>query len=88
MKRVLTAVILIAAIFSTNAQTDKNIPSRQQVLSDEEIVAGLNSYIEQVRSDWKIPGMGVTLMKDGKVLLMKGYGVKDYATGEKEDKST
>lgn len=88
MKRVLTAVILIAAIFSTNAQTDKNIPSRQQVLSDEEIVAGLNSYIEQVRSDWKIPGMGVTLMKDGKILLMKGYGVKDYATGEKVDKST
>lgn len=69
----LLAAILPAAF----AQTSKNIPERVQVLSDEEIVANLDSYIEKVRTDWKIPGMGVTLMKDGNILLMKGYGVKD-----------
>lgn len=82
MKRFLTLLALAALAFSTNAQTMRNLPPRQQVLTDEEIVANLDSYIRQVREDWKIPGMAVTLKKDGKTLMMKGYGVKNYENPE------
>ena len=88
MKRVAILAAMLALTVSVSAQTSENIPPRHQVLPDEEIVKNLDSYVEQVRNDWKIPGMAVTLMKDGKVLLMKGYGVKNRQTKEKVDANT
>lgn len=89
MKRIISALLVILTAGSAFAQTAKNIPERHQVLSDEQIVENVDKYAEQVRRDWKIPGMAVTLKKDGKVLLMKGYGVKDSARlADKIDENT
>lgn len=88
MKRYISVLLVVLTAASAFAQTAKNIPERHQVLTDEQIVENLEKYIEQVRTDWKIPGMGVTLEKDGRILLMKGYGVKDSTTMAKVDEST
>lgn len=90
MKRSIFLILLIAlTIGPALAQTSENIPTRHQVLTDEQIVENIDKYAEQVRLDWKIPGMAVTLKKDGKVLLMKGYGVKDSARlADKVDENT
>jgi CubicO group peptidase (beta-lactamase class C family) len=37
----------------------------------------IDAYIEQGMKDWNIPGLAIVIVKDGKVELMKGYGVKD-----------
>ena len=77
MKRFISALLVVLTAAGAFAQTAKNIPERHQVLSDEQIVENIDKYAAEIREDWKIPGMAVTLKKDGKVLLMKGYGVKD-----------
>lgn len=40
-------------------------------------VSHYDTYIQQAVKDWKIPGMTVTVVKNGKVLLRKGYGVRE-----------
>jgi CubicO group peptidase (beta-lactamase class C family) len=37
----------------------------------------LDNYIHQGLAEWQIPGSAVCIVKDGKVILMKGYGVKE-----------
>ncbi len=37
----------------------------------------LEQYIQQGLKDWQIPGLSIVIIKDGKVVTMKGYGVRD-----------
>src|SRR6476619_7636576 len=48
----------------------------------------LDSYIQQGMKDWNIPGLAIAIVKDGKVVLMKGYGVRDLETKEPVDENT
>ncbi|MDE3235265.1 MAG: serine hydrolase [Bacteroidota bacterium] len=48
----------------------------------------LDSYIQQGIKDWNIPGLAIAIVKDGKVVVMKGYGVKDISTHEPVDENT
>lgn len=41
-------------------------------------LGALDSYFEQARVDWKIPGMAVAIVKDGEIVLAKGYGLREY----------
>lgn len=40
----------------------------------------LDKYVEREMKRWNIPGAAVAVVKDGKVVAMKGYGVKDALT--------
>jgi CubicO group peptidase (beta-lactamase class C family) len=48
----------------------------------------LDRYIESARQEWKIPGMSVVVVQDGKVLLSKGYGVRELGKTELVDAQT
>jgi CubicO group peptidase (beta-lactamase class C family) len=48
----------------------------------------LDGYVTRALADWQIPGVAVCIVKDGKVVVMKGYGVRDYDTKEKVDENT
>ena len=48
----------------------------------------IDKYIEESRELWNIPGMAVAIVKDGEVLLSKGYGAKDVRTNEPVDENT
>ncbi len=37
----------------------------------------LDTYIQKGLMDWKIPGLAIVIVKDGRIIKMKGYGVKD-----------
>jgi CubicO group peptidase (beta-lactamase class C family) len=37
----------------------------------------LDNYIRQGLKDWDLPGLAIVIVKDGKVEVMKGYGVRD-----------
>ncbi|MFT4678388.1 MAG: CubicO group peptidase (beta-lactamase class C family) [Litorivivens sp.] len=37
----------------------------------------IDKYIEESRQAWNIPGMAVAIVKDGEVVLSKGYGVRN-----------
>ncbi|MDQ3278247.1 MAG: serine hydrolase [Bacteroidota bacterium] len=48
----------------------------------------LDSYVQRALSDWNIPGAALCIVKDGKVVLLKGYGVTEQGTQNKVDSST
>jgi CubicO group peptidase (beta-lactamase class C family) len=48
----------------------------------------LDIYVNRALTDWQIPGIAVCVIKNGKLVVMKGYGVKDYDTKEKVDENT
>ncbi len=48
----------------------------------------LEDYINQGMKDWNIPGLAIAVVKDGKVVVMKGYGVRDVDTKEPVDENT
>ncbi|MCD4783937.1 MAG: serine hydrolase [Candidatus Eremiobacteraeota bacterium] len=37
----------------------------------------LDSYIEKVMKDWKVPGLSIAIVKDGKIIYIKGFGYRD-----------
>ena len=52
------------------------------------ITDSLDSYIQQGMKDWNIPGLAIAIVKDGKVVVMKGYGVRNIETKEPVDENT
>jgi CubicO group peptidase (beta-lactamase class C family)/beta-lactamase class A len=49
---------------------------------------GLDKYIEKVLQTFNVPGVAVSIVRNGKVLLAKGYGVKTKGTTDKIDENT
>lgn len=45
-------------------------------------------YAEAARNEWGVPGMSIAIVKDGNVLLSKGYGVRELGKNELVDAST
>src|ERR1051325_12073916 len=37
----------------------------------------LDAYVNREIKKWNIPGVSVAIVKDGKIVVCKGYGVKD-----------
>ncbi|MEZ5068570.1 MAG: serine hydrolase domain-containing protein [Bacteroidia bacterium] len=48
----------------------------------------LDSYIIREMNIWKIPGVAVGIVKDGKVVALKGYGVREMGRTDKIDENT
>ncbi|MBX2966439.1 MAG: serine hydrolase [Cyclobacteriaceae bacterium] len=48
----------------------------------------LDAYYAKALSDWGVPGMSIAIVKDGKVVFSKGYGVKEAGKPEKTDEHT
>lgn len=52
------------------------------------ITDSLNNYVQQGMKDWNLPGLAIAVIKDGKVVVMKGFGVRDVKTKEPVDENT
>jgi CubicO group peptidase (beta-lactamase class C family) len=48
----------------------------------------LDNYIRQGLKSWSIPGLSIVIVKDEKVIVMKGYGVRDISTNDPVDEKT
>jgi len=48
----------------------------------------LDQLVESTLKSFNVPGIAVAIVKDGKVVLSKGYGVKSILTKEKVDANT
>ena len=78
MKKIL---ILLFFVFTQKgfAQTDSIPPF---------VKDSLDNYVNKALADWKIPGVAVCIVKNGKVVVMKGYGVKELGTNDNVDENT
>jgi CubicO group peptidase (beta-lactamase class C family) len=50
--------------------------------------ADLGRFVERVREEYATPGVALAVVKDDKVLVQRGYGVRRYGTSEAVDENT
>lgn len=48
----------------------------------------IDAYVQQVMHDWHVPGLAIAVVQDGKVVLARGYGVRDLGKPDKVDADT
>ena len=48
----------------------------------------IDQYILRGLKDWDVPGLSVVIVKDGRTVLLKGYGVRDINTRTPVDENT
>jgi CubicO group peptidase (beta-lactamase class C family) len=75
-------ILLFSIIIVTSAAEAQQV-DRSKFISDS-----LNNYINRAMTNWRIPGVAVCIVKDGKVVLMKGYGIKELGLNGKVDENT
>lgn len=51
-------------------------------------VTALDQYFQQAQKDWNVPGLSIAVVKDGKVVLAKGYGVLEKGKTSKADENS
>ncbi|MBL4678117.1 MAG: serine hydrolase [Mucilaginibacter sp.] len=69
---------LITSLSANAQKTDRN----------KFITDSLDAYINRALTNWRIPGAAVCIVKDGKIVLMKGYGIKELGLPNKVDANT
>ncbi len=79
MRRLLFCLLALLFTHFSFSQTD-SLPSF--------IKDSLDTYVNRALIEWKIPGASVCIVKNGKEVVMKGYGVKEMGTEEKVDENT
>ena len=50
--------------------------------------AGLDDYVHSAMAQWKVPGLAVAVVKDGQVVLARGYGVRELGKAGRVDADT
>jgi len=60
----------------------------QQTNAPNFITDSIDNYIEKALTDWQIPGVAVGIVKDGEIILEKGYGVTEMDTDKKVNEQT
>ena len=76
MKYILLSAFILVLVLQSNAQQPAFITD------------SLDSYIARGMKDWNIPGLSIAIVKDGKTVFMKGYGIKEVGKPEKIDENT
>src|SRR5436190_9631299 len=54
----------------------------------DEKLKEIDDYANTVMTTWKGPGMAIAVVKDDKVLMAKGYGVRELGKPDKVDENT
>ena len=52
------------------------------------ITDSLDAYVNRAMQQWQVPGLAVAVVKDGKIVVAKGYGVSNVETKQKVDEFT
>ena len=86
MRIKLLLFMLLLRGFSLFAQSSFAQPPLAQ--SPAFVTDSLDSYIRQGMKDWQVPGLALVIVKDGKIVVAKGYGVKDLNSKEAVDENT
>jgi len=65
-----------------------NLAYAQGVDRTSFIKDSIDVYVNRAMTNWRIPGVAVCIIKDNRIVLMKGYGVKELGIPEKVDENT
>lgn len=54
----------------------------------QEILPEFEEYVEKVQTEWGAPGIAIGIVKDGKIVYIKSFGVREVGTLKKVDEHT
>lgn len=77
MKKIIT--ILSVFIMSLNLQLQAQIKFNHLTIDE---------YVQQAMERWQVPGMSLAIIKDGKIVHLKGYGIREIGKSEPVDENT
>jgi len=75
------AVLIFLLAAGLQASTGLPVPAKDPL-------KGLDAYILKAMKDWELPGLAVAVVKDDKVVLARGYGVKEVGKNDPVDGNT
>src|ERR1043166_3445271 len=61
-------VLILAIALSASAQQPASAPPK---------LRGLDDLADRAMKEWKVPGVAIAVVQDGKVVYAKGYGYRD-----------
>lgn len=59
-----------------------------QVLAQTETPSDLDAYAARALKEFEVPGLAIAIVKDGKIALVKGYGVRELGKSAPVDEQT
>ena len=77
-----TVCLLLAALFYSLPQ-----PAVAQAVA-EPFPETVEAYIRGALRDWEIPGAAIAVVKDGRVVVVRGYGVRELGKSDLVDGNT
>jgi CubicO group peptidase (beta-lactamase class C family) len=80
MKKILLLIVLFVSLVTV---TQAQRANRSKFISDS-----LDLYVSRALTNWRIPGVAVCIVKDNKIVLMKGYGIKELGLPNLVDVNT
>ncbi len=60
------------------------IPAEAQVSAMKDF----DTFVEKAMQEWQVPGLAVALVKDDRVVHLRGYGVRELGKPEPVDENT
>ncbi len=93
---VLLALTLVGPLFAQlektprqgpQSKTQPGKPAVQAPKPGEKAAAAPNladfeAFVQQAMKDWQVPGVAIAIVKDGKVILSKAYGLRDVQNNQ------
>jgi CubicO group peptidase (beta-lactamase class C family) len=80
-KRILLTVLIFLLSVGIQAGAGLKAPAKDPL-------QGLDAYIVKAMKDWELPGLAVAIVKDDKVILAKGYGLREIGKSDPVDENT
>lgn len=85
MNRTLSTCTALLALFGFTITWQ---PASGAPAQSVDVPPTVDDYIEQVRADWSVPGVAVSIVRDGEIIFEKGYGVLELDRPERVDENT
>jgi CubicO group peptidase (beta-lactamase class C family) len=60
----------------------------QAARAQESALQGFDDYVNKAMREWEVPGLAIAIIKDDKILLAKGYGVRKLGDPTPVDEKT
>jgi len=61
---------------------------QQIAMAQEAPLTGFNDYVNKAIKDWEVPGLAIAIIKDDRLVLVKGYGVRELGKPSPVDERT
>ncbi|MGH8127750.1 MAG: serine hydrolase [Gammaproteobacteria bacterium] len=85
---ILVAATILLVCCCASSVLAQSITQASKVSQSAAALKGLDSYVHKVMKQWQVPGLAIAVVKDGKVVLAKGYGVRELGKPGRVDADT